>query len=113
MIGRVDEILSGRLMRTLYYPKWQKLFSESKGSDVWYPQEIRIYDEVEKANSTVILIKSVDLRSLVVALVLSRSHSIPVWLTGAPGMVYCLMGFCRLVGDTAMRRARAQEAQGG
>ena len=33
-------------------------------ADVWYPQEIRIYDEVEKANSTVILIKSVDLRSL-------------------------------------------------
>ena len=55
----------------------------------------------------------VALLSLVVALVLSRSHSIPVWLTGAPGMVYCLMGFSRLVGDTAMRRARAQEAQGG
>ncbi|KFE71805.1 outer membrane lipoprotein-sorting protein [Hyalangium minutum] len=64
VLKRQEFALSGRLMRTLYYPKWQKLFSESKGADVWYPQEIRIYDEVEKANSTVILIKSVDLRSL-------------------------------------------------
>jgi hypothetical protein len=64
VLKRQEFALSGRLMRTLYYPKWQKLFSESKGADVWYPQEIRIYDEVEKSNSTVILIKSVDLRSL-------------------------------------------------
>jgi len=64
VLKRQEFALSGRLMRTVYYPKWQKLFSESKGADVWYPQEIRIYDEVEKANSTVILIKSVDLRSL-------------------------------------------------
>ncbi|WP_425441877.1 outer membrane lipoprotein-sorting protein [Stigmatella erecta] len=64
VLKRQEFALSGRLMRTLYYPKWQKLFSESKGAEVWYPQEIRIYDEVEKANSTVILIKSVDLRPL-------------------------------------------------
>ena len=36
----------------------------SKKADVWYPQEIRFYDEVEKANSTLILIQSVDLRPL-------------------------------------------------
>jgi hypothetical protein len=64
ILKRQEFALSGRLMRTLYYPKWQKLFSESKKAEVWYPQEIRIYDEVEKANSTVILIKSVDLRAL-------------------------------------------------
>lgn len=64
VLKRQEFALSGRLMRTAYYPKWQKLFSESKGAEVWYPQEIRIYDEVEKANSTVVLIKSVDLRSL-------------------------------------------------
>ena len=64
ILKRQEFALSGRLMRTAYYPKWQKLFSESKGAEVWYPQEIRIYDEVEKANSTVVLIKSVDLRSL-------------------------------------------------
>jgi len=63
-LKRQEFALSGRLMRTAYYPKWQKLYSESKKSDVWYPQELRFYDEVEKANSTVILMKSVDLRPL-------------------------------------------------
>jgi outer membrane lipoprotein-sorting protein len=64
ILKRQEFALSGRLMRTMYYPKWLKIFSESKKGDVWYPQEIRIYDEVEKANSTVILIKNADLRPL-------------------------------------------------
>jgi hypothetical protein len=64
VLKRQEFALSGRLMRTLYYPKWAKVFSESKGSDIWYPEEMRIYDEVEKANSTVLLIKNVDLRAL-------------------------------------------------
>jgi outer membrane lipoprotein-sorting protein len=64
VLKRQDFALSGKLMRTTYNPKWQKLFSESKKAEVWYPQEIRIYDEIEKANSTLILIKSVDLRPL-------------------------------------------------
>jgi outer membrane lipoprotein-sorting protein len=63
-LKRQEFALSGRLMRTVYFPKWQKLFSESKKAEVWYPQEMRFYDEVEKANSTVILTKTVDLRSL-------------------------------------------------
>ncbi|HVE81407.1 MAG TPA: outer membrane lipoprotein-sorting protein [Myxococcales bacterium] len=62
VLKRQELALSGRLMRTLYYPKWNKLYSESKKSDVWFPQEIRIYDEVEKANSTLILVKEVDPR---------------------------------------------------
>ena len=62
VLKRQELALSGRLMRTVYYPKWNKLFSESKKADVWFPQEIRIYDEVEKANSTLILIKEVDPR---------------------------------------------------
>jgi outer membrane lipoprotein-sorting protein len=56
--------LSGRLMRTTYRPRWKKVYSESKNADVWYPEEIRIYDEVEKANSTLILIRQIDLHSL-------------------------------------------------
>lgn len=64
ILKRQEFALSGRLMRTLYYPRWQKLFSESKKGDFWYPPEIRIYDEVEKANSTIVLIKTVDLRAL-------------------------------------------------
>jgi outer membrane lipoprotein-sorting protein len=64
LLKRQEFALSGRLMRTAYYPKWQKLFSESKKADVWFPGEIRIFDEVEKANSTLVLFRSVDLSSL-------------------------------------------------
>jgi hypothetical protein len=64
VLKRQELALSGKLMRTSYYPKWKKLFSESKKADVWFPQEMRFYDEVEKANSTLVLIKEVDLRSL-------------------------------------------------
>src|SRR5262245_7259125 len=64
ILKRQEFALSGRLMRTVYYPRWQKQYSESKKGDFWYPPEIRIYDEVEKANSTVVLIKTVDLHPL-------------------------------------------------
>ena len=55
---------SGKLMRTTYTPKWVKKFSPSKKGDVWTPKEIRIFDEVEKGNSTTILLKEQDLNSL-------------------------------------------------
>ncbi|MHB8420312.1 MAG: outer membrane lipoprotein-sorting protein [Myxococcales bacterium] len=64
VLKRQEFALSGRLMRTSYYPKWSKLYSESKGADVWFPQEIRFYDEIEKENQTYISIKSVDLKPL-------------------------------------------------
>jgi len=64
VLKRQELALSGRLMRTSYYPKWKKIYSESKGADVWFPEEMRFYDEVEKANSTLILIRQVDLRPL-------------------------------------------------
>ncbi len=64
VLKRQEFALSGRLLRTSYYPKWKKIFSESRKGDIWYPQEIRFYDEVEKQNSTLILIKSVDLHAL-------------------------------------------------
>ncbi len=64
ILKRQEFALSGRLMRTAYYPKWQKLFSEAKKAEVWFPGEIRIFDEVEKSNSTLVLFKSVDLSSL-------------------------------------------------
>jgi len=51
-------------MRTSYYPKWEKMHSPSKGADVYFPREIRIYDEIEKGNRTTIVIQKVDLRSL-------------------------------------------------
>ncbi len=64
VLKRQDLALSGRLMRTIYQPRWRKIYSESKKGDVWYPEEIRIFDEVEKGNSTLILIKEIDLRPL-------------------------------------------------
>lgn len=64
ILKRQDYALSKRLMRTSYFPKWMKVFSESKKADVWFPQEMRFYDEVEKANSTVIVVKNVDLNAL-------------------------------------------------
>ena len=56
--------LSGRLLRTSYYPQWGKKFSESKGTDVYYPKQIRIFDEVEKGSNTTVVLREVDLRSL-------------------------------------------------
>jgi len=64
ILKRQDFALSGRLMRTTYYPQWLKQYSPSKGGDVYFPREIRIFDEVEKANSTVIAIQQVDLAVL-------------------------------------------------
>jgi hypothetical protein len=64
VLKRQEMALSGRLMRTAYYPRWKKVFSESKKADVWYAEEMRFYDEVEKANQTLVLIKSVDMRPL-------------------------------------------------
>jgi outer membrane lipoprotein-sorting protein len=64
VLKRQELALSGRLMRTDYYPRWKKVYSESKAADVWYPEEMRFFDEVEKANSTLILVKQIDLRPL-------------------------------------------------
>jgi hypothetical protein len=64
ILKRQDKAVSGKLLRTTYYPKWSKLYSESKKADVYFPAEIRIFDEVEKGNSTLIVIKETDLRPL-------------------------------------------------
>lgn len=59
-----DYALSGRLMRTAYYPKWRKIASPSSGREIYFPEEIRIYDEVEKANQTLVVMRKVDLDPL-------------------------------------------------
>lgn len=64
LLKREDYALSGKLLRTSYYPKWSKVFSESKQAEVYFPKEIRIFDEVEKGNSTVVVLQDVDLRPL-------------------------------------------------
>lgn len=64
VLKRQESALSGKLMRTTYYPKWNKVFSKSKGSDVYVAAEIRIFDEVEKGNTTTVLMRQVDLDPL-------------------------------------------------
>ena len=64
ILKQQDFAASGKLLRTSYYPKWRKIFSPSKKADVWHPKEIRIFDEIEKANRTTVLIRKVDLRAL-------------------------------------------------
>jgi len=64
ILKQQEKALSGRLMRTSYYPKWNKLYSESKGEDIYFPKEIRIFDEIEKGKNTLVVMRKVDLRAL-------------------------------------------------
>jgi hypothetical protein len=64
ILKRQELALSGKLMRTAYYPRWKKVNSPSKKADVWYPEEMRFFDEIEKGNSTLVMIKEIDLRPL-------------------------------------------------
>jgi outer membrane lipoprotein-sorting protein len=64
VLKRQEFALSGKLLRTAYYPKWKKVYSESRKMEIYYPEEIRMFDEVEKANQTLVIIKTVDLRPL-------------------------------------------------
>lgn len=64
LLKQQEFALSQRLMRTSYYPKWERMHSPSKGADVYFPKEIRIFDEVEKGNQTVIVMQKVDLSKL-------------------------------------------------
>ena len=64
ILKKQDYSLSEKLMRTIYYPKWEKMYSLSKKADVFVPKEIRIFDEVEKDNSTLVILKEVSLDPL-------------------------------------------------
>lgn len=64
VLKREEYASSGRLLRTAYFPKWKKVFSASKKADVWYPEESRIFDEVEKENSTTMVVRNIDLKEL-------------------------------------------------
>lgn len=64
LLKRQDFALSGKLLRTTFYPTWNKLFSASKKAEVYFPKEIRIFDEVQAGTTTTIVTQSVDLNSL-------------------------------------------------
>ncbi|MEO1234312.1 MAG: outer membrane lipoprotein-sorting protein, partial [Myxococcota bacterium] len=63
VLKRRDYALSGRLMRTAYYPKW-RVVSAPSGREVAYPEQMRILDEVEQGNRTTVVITQLDLRDL-------------------------------------------------
>ncbi len=64
LMKQQDFAESGKLMRTIYYPSWGKIFDKAKNSEVWYPEEIRIFDEVEQGNSSIVKIQKVTLEAL-------------------------------------------------
>ena len=63
VLKRQEFSLSGKLMRTSLYPKWLKIQSP-EGKEVWYPEQMHLYDEVEKGNQSVVKIEAVDLSTL-------------------------------------------------
>jgi len=64
ILKQQERAQSNRLMRTSYYPKWNRVFSQSKGEYIFFPKEIRIFDELEKGNKTLIAFRKVDLNPL-------------------------------------------------
>ncbi len=63
VLKRQEFSLSGKLMRTTLFPKWLKMQTPG-GKDVWYAEQIHLFDEVEKANRSVIRLQAVDLSDL-------------------------------------------------
>ena len=64
VLKRQDFSVSGKLLRTTYYPQWNRVWSESKRADVYFPKEIRIFDEVQTDNKTTIVLQEIDLKTL-------------------------------------------------
>jgi len=64
ILKRQEAALSGKLLRTIYYPAWDKMFSKSKKAEVYVPKEIRVFDEVEKGNTTTVVLRDVKLDAL-------------------------------------------------
>jgi outer membrane lipoprotein-sorting protein len=56
--------LSGRLMQSVYYPHWVKQDARKAGSFIFYPKEIRVFDEVTQKSETTIMIQQVELKRL-------------------------------------------------
>jgi outer membrane lipoprotein-sorting protein len=64
VLKRQEFALSDRLLRTSFFPKWQKQWSESKKAEVWFAREMHFFDEVERANQTLLIVKSVEFKPL-------------------------------------------------
>lgn len=64
ILKREEAALSGKLMRRLLYPAWEKMFSKSKGADVFVPKEIYVYDLLEDEKLTKVRLQNVNLDPL-------------------------------------------------
>ena len=65
VLKRQEIALSGRLMRTALLPALEEaLLASRRARTSGIPEEMRLFDEIEKGNSTLILIKEIDLRPL-------------------------------------------------
>ncbi|MBC7658994.1 MAG: outer membrane lipoprotein-sorting protein [Chitinophagaceae bacterium] len=64
ILKREESSLSGKLMRRLLYPAWDKMFSKSKNADVYVPKEIYTYDLLEDEKLTKVKLQNVNLDSL-------------------------------------------------
>ena len=64
ILKQQDSSASGKVLRTLYYPKWETLARPNGNGSVSFPREIRIYDELSKGNQTIIVIQKVELKDL-------------------------------------------------
>lgn len=56
--------LSGKLVRTTYYPRWEQVKNPETGETVYFPKEIRVFDEIEEDKKTTILFRSVEIGEL-------------------------------------------------
>lgn len=64
VLKREDYALSGKLIRTAYHNKWQKVPDPRKPSGfLWYPQETNFFDEVDKTSTTRVIIKALEVKS--------------------------------------------------
>ncbi len=64
ILKREEAALSGKLMRRSLYPAWEKMYSKSKGADVFVPKEIYAYDLLEDEKLTKVRLQNVNLEAL-------------------------------------------------
>jgi hypothetical protein len=63
-LKREEFALSGKLLRTALNSGWKKVALPDRQEPFWYPEEIRLYDELHKGNSSTFKVKGVDMRPL-------------------------------------------------
>lgn len=63
LLKELDYSLSGKLVRSAVYPKWQKAYSEAKKGDVSYASEMR-FDDAETHGKTFVTVRSMALQKV-------------------------------------------------